>query len=237
MMMDSHNNFLRNWDVKSIMQLHRSRTSRPVMSHYPSGWDKDSRSYESHGNVIVMCNGHYVSMGYIRMDGRWMSRTFEMRIQPYSAGGYLFGDGRLVHDVPFDPYLDYLFDGEEILYSVRMWTNGYDLFTPGESVLFHDYNRHTAKRYWHVPGSQWGYQIVWAQRRAQHFLRARIKNSTELLVGQYVRDPKIIREQEKYGVGKRRSLEQYERYAKIDPVHRIANFAFCQQHVKPKYDL
>ena len=237
MMIDSHNVFVRNWDRKSIMQLHRARTSRPVISHYPNIWSKTGEEHESNGNVMVMCNGHYLDLGFIRMDAAWMDRKIEPYYQPFSAGGYLFSDGRLVHDVPFDPYLDYLFDGEEILYSVRMWTNGYDLFTPGESVLFHDYNRHTAKRYWHVPGSQWGYQIVWAQRRAQHFLRARIKNSTELLVGQYVRDPKIIREQEKYGVGKRRSLEQYERYAKIDPVHRIANFAFCQQHVKPKYDL
>lgn len=237
MMIDSHNVFTKHWDRKSIAQLHRARSPRPVVSHYPNIWDKGGAMPESNGQVMVMCNGHYIDLGFVRMDSAWFDRQMEPYYQPFSAAGYLFSDARLVHEVLFDPYLDYLFDGEEILFSVRMWTYGYDLFTPGESVLYHDYARHAAKRYWNVPGSRWGYLIVNSQQRAQLFLKVRKRNSTELMVDPNINDYKIIREREKYGLGKIRTLEQYEKYAKIDPVHRIANFAFCQQQVKSKTEI
>lgn len=36
----------------------------------------------------------------------------------------MFYAGHILREVPFDPLLPYLFDGEEILYSVRLWTHG-----------------------------------------------------------------------------------------------------------------
>ena len=234
---DSHNVFALGHERKSIAQLWRARSSRSVLSHYPNIWDKSGPGHESNGNVMVMCNGHFLPLGFIRMDAAWMDRQLEPFNQPFSAAGYLFADARMVHDVLFDPYLDFLFDGEEILYSVRMWTHGWDIFTPGESVLYHDYARHSAKRYWHVPGSQWGYIIAHSQKRAQYFLGVRRPNVTEYLIPRDTTDLKIIREEAKFGVGSRRSLQQYEAFAKIDMVNRIANFAFCQQHVKSKTEL
>lgn len=232
MMMDSHNMFVLNWDLKSIAQLQRARTSRPVVSNYPNGWDKNGQSYESHGNVIVMCNGHYVAMGYVRMDGRWMNRQIEPRMQPYSAGGYLFGDGVLVHDVPFDPHLDFLFDGEEILYSARMYTHGFDIFTPGESVLFHDYNRHKGIRYWTVqnsiPGNEgWHDQVTISQHRAQLMMQLPKANSTLPMVDPNVKEPRVHREFKKYTIGTRRTMDEYNTFAGQDPIKQKASEALC----------
>ena len=44
-------------------------------------------------------------------------------------------------DVPFDPYLPFLFMGEESILSARFWTNGYDIFAPIHDVCAHDYVR------------------------------------------------------------------------------------------------
>ena len=46
-------------------------------------------------------------------------------------------------EVPFDPELPYLFDGEELLYSARLWTSGYDLFAPVANAVFHRLGRNT----------------------------------------------------------------------------------------------
>jgi UDP-GlcNAc:polypeptide alpha-N-acetylglucosaminyltransferase len=43
---------------------------------------------------------------------------------PFAAAGFLFYAGNILREVPFDPHLPYLFDGEEILYSARLWTHG-----------------------------------------------------------------------------------------------------------------
>lgn len=268
---DSHNVASKNWDRLSIAQLWRARSPRPVLSHYPNIWDKEGvTQHESNGNVMVMCNGHYLKhLGYIRMDSAWMDRKIEPYFQPFSAAGYIFADAAMVHDVPFDPHLDYLFDGEEILQSVRMWTAGYDLFGNSQTLLWHDYSRHKlancrsvyrnrrmtmparacqpaapgekdvpSDRYWNIKGSQWGYLIVHSQHRVQYLLKARKLNSTEYLIPRDTKDPKILVEIDKFGIGKHRTVEQYEQYAMIDPIKYEANFAFCQLHVaKNKYEL
>jgi UDP-GlcNAc:polypeptide alpha-N-acetylglucosaminyltransferase len=233
MMIDSHNQFLRNWDDKSIFQLHRARSPRPVVSHYPNGWDKNGYSYESQHNRIVMCNGHYMPMGYIRMDGRWMPRAIDPTPQPFSAGGYLFGDARLVHEVPFDPYLDWLFDGEEILYSARMFTHGFDIQTPGESVLFHDYNRKKAVRFWSVQNqvrdSKMGAEVIISQQRVQLMMQIPKLNTTkgELLVDPNIQTPRVKKEFEKFTIGKARTMTEYNWFAKIDDVQRKADGRLC----------
>lgn len=269
MLIDSHNVWTKHWDRKSIVQLYRARSSRPIISHYPNIWEKqldiwtaggaqhvsavwtgkhppDSEAlnrkglpYEMNGNLMVMCNGHYLpSLGFIRMDSSWFERQIEPWVQPFSAAGFLFSDSLFLKSVPFDPYLDYLFDGEEILFSVRAWTHGFDLFTPGESVLFHDYARHNAKRYWHTPGSQWGLLIVHAQKRVQYFLKVKKMNSTEYLIDRNTKDPKIVREAEKYGPGKERTVEEFEQFAKINNKMRKAGHEFCNmlvsKHGKPR---
>jgi Glycosyltransferase (GlcNAc) len=43
---------------------------------------------------------------------------------PFAAAGFMFYAGHMLLEVPFDPHLPYLFDGEEILYSARLWTHG-----------------------------------------------------------------------------------------------------------------
>eukprot|EP00662_Eupelagonemidae_sp_cell21_P058275 gene58275-biopygen64036 len=60
--------------------------------------------------------------------------------------------GRMLTDVPFDPHLPFLFHGEEILLTVRLWTAGYDFFSPGENVLFHHYYRSGRPRMESLPG-------------------------------------------------------------------------------------
>jgi UDP-GlcNAc:polypeptide alpha-N-acetylglucosaminyltransferase len=236
MMMDSHNMFIKHWDAKSIIQLHRARSSRPVISHYPNSWIKDGTGYDSPGNRIVMCSAHYMPMGYVRMDGRWVNRAIEPVVQPYSAGGYLFGDAILIHDVPFDPYLDFLFDGEEILYSARMFTHGFDMMTPGEAMLYHDYNRHAGVRYWTIQNAipnnhGWHQEVVVSQNRAQLMMEIPKENTTrdELLVDPSIQIVRVKKEFAKYTIGKRRSMKEYNWFAKVDAVHRKTSQAFCDE--------
>jgi hypothetical protein len=40
---------------------------------------------------------------------------------------------------PPDPHLHQLFIGEEISKFARLWTRGYDVYTPNKNIAFHDY--------------------------------------------------------------------------------------------------
>ena len=55
----------------------------------------------------------------------------------FIAGGFLFGPGEIVERVPYDPSL--YFYGEEISMSVRLWTYGFNIYSPNQLLLFHLY--------------------------------------------------------------------------------------------------
>jgi UDP-GlcNAc:polypeptide alpha-N-acetylglucosaminyltransferase len=241
MMIDSHNRFVREWDTRLINMYRLIPSKKGVLSHYPSSWTGEGMNLEGGGGVTVMCNGHFIGTGFIRMDGTVMERTSTPRLQPFSAAGFLFADARLVHEVPFDPYLDYLFDGEEILYSARMWTHGWDLYAPNENMLFHFYIRSHAPRVWSVPNNQWWVHQQVSNARVQMFLKVNVENSTDLLMTpenvrsstkwqQHEKD-RLLAEMDRYGLGTERSIEQYWKFAMVDPIKRQAGQAFCQ-HVR-----
>ena len=64
------------------------------------------------------------------------------------AAGYLIAHSDMLRDVPFDPFLPYLFLGEEILLSARLWTSGYEIFSPTISLVGHRYERNQQPKFW-----------------------------------------------------------------------------------------
>ena len=65
---------------------------------------------------------------------------------PFTAAGYFVAHSDFLHEVPFDPFLPWIFMGEEIIMSTRLWTSGYDIFSPTRSVVGHMYvRRHKPK--------------------------------------------------------------------------------------------
>ena len=54
--------------------------------------------------------------------------------------------------VPFDPFLPWIFMGEEIIMSTRLWTSGYDIFSPSQSVVGHMYGRQHQPKFWETVG-------------------------------------------------------------------------------------
>ena len=85
--------------------------------------------------------------------------------------------------------------------TVRAFTAGYDLFHPGEPVVWHDYERRSAVKHWddHVEGKRAG--ADWEARDLGSKDRIR-----RLLLGEPL---------EPFGLGRERTLADYETYAGI----------------------
>lgn len=69
---------------------------------------------------------------------------------------------KTVMSVPFDPFLPWIFMGEEIIMSTRLWTSGYDIFSPSQAVVGHIYVRRHKPKFWEsvsnrspVPSPSW----------------------------------------------------------------------------------
>jgi UDP-GlcNAc:polypeptide alpha-N-acetylglucosaminyltransferase len=230
MMIDSHNRFRRYWDdllIKMYLQASAISTfpGKAVLSHYPGAYNGEPQEVlERFDRTTVMCSAHFMpEFGFIRMDGAVMMRSVLPRRQPFSAAGFLFSSGNLVDEVPFDPYLDYLFDGEELLYSARMWTHGWDIFAPSENVLFHFYIRANAPKVWSVEGNSWWPNQRVSQDRLRYILQLPKKGepgSLQVRRSDFGRDPRVFAEIERFTIGTNRSIADYWKFATIDPVQQ-----------------
>jgi hypothetical protein len=108
-----------------------------------------------------------------------------------------------VSEVPYDPHI--YFHGEEITLAVRLWTHGYDLYSPDRHVIWHDYSGDRGRpRHWH-DRRDWGALSSRSAQRIRHLLG--VERS---------RDPMVLQDIDRYGLGEQRSLEEYELYADLD---------------------
>ncbi len=57
------------------------------------------------------------------------------------AAGFSFAPSAWLVDVPYCPHLSHLVFGEEQYMLLRMWTRGWDVFSPTQAVAFHQWER------------------------------------------------------------------------------------------------
>lgn len=209
---DSHTRFVKGWDTKAIEIFKKCKTPKAVLTHYPMPTDMlDKPSVET--GVPVLCRSDFDSNGLLTLNANVMPPSQEPRPVPFVSGGFVFGPGSMVRDVPYDPDLQHLFQGEEILYSARLYTSGYDAFTPTENLVYHAYVRADEPHFW--DDIQYAETQQKTHKKVQSLLR---------LPGA---DPPPANY--KFDMGTTRSLADYFKYAGIDPATRASKSGdiFC----------
>jgi len=218
---DSHSRFVKNWDTKCIQMMKRlsdQGIKKAVLSHYA----RDIKDFENietiDPNVVTrLCQAVFNTAGMIKYSGADNIHTNnEFYESPFCSGNFLFAKYQLLKDVPFDPNLDFLFWGEEIGHSIRMWTSGYNIYTPTENILFHEYGRKEKPRYW----DDNKFSDVDALEKIKQMIGL---DSTHKL------SENIKYNIDKYGLGKERSLEDYYKFAGIDTKNKIITKNFCRK--------
>jgi [Skp1-protein]-hydroxyproline N-acetylglucosaminyltransferase len=148
---DSHSEFVENWDQKLIKMVADAPAKKPIISTYPP----DSSMSWRNTAGFRMCDSEFatsqIEWQIIRLSP---SRSYESKPRseptyaPFVAAGFFFAPAQFLHDVPFDPLLPWIFMGEEISMSARVWTAGYDIFSPTINVLNHYYVRRHYPKFW-----------------------------------------------------------------------------------------
>jgi [Skp1-protein]-hydroxyproline N-acetylglucosaminyltransferase len=145
---DSHTFFEKNWDTNLINMLEQCRkdpqgSNRPVLSVYPPTEEQLKMD-----GFPIMDSGKVGKNGLpIFLASFWTKYSSERPLRspkPFVAAGFLFLDSTFLYDVPYDPMLCHLFQGEETLLSARLFTNGYDIFAPNIKVCSHHYQRRSS---------------------------------------------------------------------------------------------
>ncbi|MEO5364521.1 MAG: hypothetical protein H7838_12985 [Magnetococcus sp. DMHC-8] len=200
---DSHSRFCQDWDERFIELLGQCPSGKPVLSTYPVSYTPPDQLGKPH--ITFLHGRHFDAVGVLSM----LAGTIPLAATPARpmpsalvSAGCLFGQGAMVREVPYDPNL--YFQGEEISMAVRLWTHGFDPYTPNAVLLYHDYSNRGRPRHW-SDHQDWGDLSRRATARVRHLLG--IAPST---------DPEVLQDLDRYGLGSQRSLAAYQQFADLD---------------------
>ena len=135
-------------------------------------------------------------------------------LSAFFAGGFSFQRGHRLLNVPYDPWAAYLFDGEEISMATRMWTHGYDFYSPNADVAYHLYSPNDAK----IRPVFWTFEwnIKWkiareSEYRINYMMKLHTKFHPNRRKGLY-----DLREIDKYGLGDKRDVWQFWNFTRVN---------------------
>jgi hypothetical protein len=206
---DSHTLFVKNWDMECIPMIKRierkNKITKVVLSYYPDDYEKHE-DFPKNEYITYITKCEMNENGILMLKGAEIKKTTVEPSKNYFIGAnFLFTRGQFLKDVPFDPFLPYLFMGEEILLSARSYTSGYDIYTPNKNIVYHLYTRSKDPKYWD--------DIRIDQTDAQ--------NKVKILLGfekdrTKIQSPLLQSSIDVFGLGKERTLEQYYKDSGLD---------------------
>lgn len=95
------------------------------------------------------CANTFDSDGILLIKARELNAPLDEPTKHYFWGAqFSFSSADVLCEVPYDPQLQMLFFGEEILMAVRLYTHGWDVFTPKDQLFFHLWERDYRRVYW-----------------------------------------------------------------------------------------
>jgi Rps23 Pro-64 3,4-dihydroxylase Tpa1-like proline 4-hydroxylase/GT2 family glycosyltransferase/peroxiredoxin len=212
LMIDSHMRFAQGWDEALIAMLARCPAEKPLISAYLPNYDPPDRRDLASGLLRIRIRrfGQEGDPQLIHISGQRLPPDDTERTglypSPFVVCNFMFARAQMLRDVPVDPHFH--FYGDELSYSARLWSHGYDVFQPDRVVAFHYWvrkDRLTLQHYRTItsaPNQQ-------ARQRGMHLLGLQRCEATEPLA-----------EIARYGLGSARTLEDFWTFGGIDWVQR-----------------
>jgi len=137
---DSHIIMIDNWDEVLIDQINQARlltNNKVIFSAYPSGYRlvNGQRTFDPPMYERTLLRNDNIFRFHCGM-GR--VETLSQPVpSPYLNAGFMFGDGDFNRLCLYDT--DIYFEGEELLNTVKAYTNGFDIFNPNAHMCWHLY--------------------------------------------------------------------------------------------------
>ena len=202
--LDSHHRFVQNWDEELINMLEGLRANghkKPLLTSYIPSFDPDNDPAARVKSPWRMNFDRFTPEGivfFLPGDIHDLQNVKAPVPARFYSAHFCFADGMFSKEVQHDP--EYYFHGEEISIGVRAFTHGYDLFHPHKVIAWHEYTRKGRTK-------QWDDDKNWYDRNIKCHKKNRIlfgmeENTDKITFG-------------KYGFGKERTLEDYEKYAGV----------------------
>jgi len=211
MQIDSHMAFAPGWDDSLVAMIRSLPADKPLISMiaplFRIGDDGAARKRTDQGVRCGRMASWHESSGWTPWFDWGQAATRRQARNRFISGCFIFADGQWTDTVRQDP--DHYYWGEEFALTLRSYTHGYDFFLPDSIVVWHMEHPIAPRRHW-----EHGSEVVSAKNRTA-FERLR-----QLA---YSDDPSEHEVLGRYGLGSRRTLADYERFAGIDLANKRAH--------------
>jgi UDP-GlcNAc:polypeptide alpha-N-acetylglucosaminyltransferase len=177
---------------------------RAILSHYPKRYEDYESDPDPLSTITVIKRAFVNKNGIVTFHGaeHVSPPPHTPNRAHFIAAGFLFVSGDFLKEVPFDPDLDHLFAGEEILLTIRAYTNGWDVYTPNLDILYHKYTRKNEPKFW-------DYYTYKAPTEAEKKVRS-LTHPAAMAVASH-----------RYGLGGARTVREFYQSAPIDVPRRL----------------
>jgi GT2 family glycosyltransferase len=207
LIIDAHMRFEKGWDDMLVNALHACPSSKAVLTAMLPNYKAGEAFYLEEDDMMFLIAATHLaeetSPQIVHLGGG--KHAVKDITAPRPAGAlvfnFIFARAEAFDEVPIDPHI--YFYGEELAYSARLWTHGYDFFQPNMRVAYH---------HWKPSGSHKSIQDprnLRTRQRVRHLLKL-----------EDAQDVSVLLEMDRYRLGNARKLEDYWEYLGVDPVAR-----------------
>ena len=231
---DSHTQFIKGWDeicissvkdAESIIPKEKNTNGKVAVSYFPKAnySETEELPVNTDGSLPYTCSSSVKENGLIGIGAQEIAdfKDFPIVI-PSIAGGFMFVRSNFLKTIPYDPLILYSVE-EEVLLAARLWTNGYTLIAPRKNVCFHLYNDENRKKHNYKKQS-----LVWDDNKGESV--DTLKKGSELrlryLMGLIPLEEVPVEFKlniDKFGMGKRRTVEEYYKFIGVDLKKKTGN--------------
>lgn len=208
MQIDAHSDVAQNWDILMLFEWGKCKNEFAILSTYPSNIKDINRNSNKHWEMPHLCEASILGNGQVRNGRAKAAANLKYPIiAPLWAAGLSFSRCHAEKRVPNDPHLKHVFNGEEFSRGSRLWTNGYDFYSPTRAYI--------GTYYQQEKGSKGSWRVNHGELQVSNRRMA-----TLLMFPNSDQSDEAVNALGFYGLGSVRTFEQYVNFSGVNTMLR-----------------
>ncbi|GBG29899.1 Skp1-protein-hydroxyproline N-acetylglucosaminyltransferase [Hondaea fermentalgiana] len=226
---DSHSAFEAEWDQIAIEDWLLTENEMAVITAYPNM----VRDRHDQRNSPQRCSTKFSGDHEVVHGGNSAVNVHPGRtpyLIPFFGAGTSFSKCHANFNVPYDPYMSYLFGGEEFNRAARLFTSGYDMYGPKRNFVYHYYDSDEKPPQGRMPRHR---EFASLSTQTKKLLGSQTTARWRTLLGLPLtkKNPNLsvaaMQDAARFGLGTRRRIEQYEAFSRVN-LHAATTESRCK---------
>jgi len=206
MQIDAHTLFIEAWDVRILNEWGAAKNEYAVLSTYPTNVHDLHKNSNNHWEMPHLCHASFAGPGKVANGRASAAANLERPLlAPLWAAGLSFSRCHAERNVPNDINLKSVFAGEEYGRGARLWTHGYDFYSISRPIIGTYYG---GEKGGGGSGRFDAKEIDASTKRLSTLLKWPNSDQSD----------DAWKELGSYGLGKRRTLEQYAEWSGVNTI-------------------